>query len=97
MNFVSWVIVLEEVISRDGVYKMRFNKRENLRILLKISSLFESNLINVDKVVNITVWEGLPQNILFCIYSAMLNHLSTCISWYLSSCLVEQGNHLMQS
>lgn len=64
MNFVSWVIVLEGVISRDGVYKMRFNKRENLRILLKISSLFESNLINVDKVINITVWEGLPQNIL---------------------------------
>lgn len=36
-GFVSWVIILEEVISGDEVYEMTFNEREDLRMLLKYS------------------------------------------------------------
>ena len=42
IDFVLGVIVLDEVILRDEGYEMRFNKRENLRILLKHSKSLSS-------------------------------------------------------
>lgn len=55
IDFVLGVIVLDEVILGDEVYEMRFNKRENLNVLLKhshkISQLLKSNLIDVWRVV----------------------------------------------
>lgn len=35
MDFVSGVLVLDEVILRDKVYEMRFNKREKFKNAVK--------------------------------------------------------------